>query len=233
MAAPFKSNGAARLVFDCAPSGSSPRDALTPRGVAARRLADVAAECRAEGARRAVADAFGNLAHVEVVASQQILRDGHAPGEQILHRWQSDGSREAFEECRARQRSRPRELGHRPRPCELTVHLADRRRESRVGQPAQQPRRRVLTWRRPQRFDEQHFHEAGEHEVTTWPPLARFLADEAHQDGEPFDAAHVDERGQQRHQQRRIRRVEDTPTAEPPHVGAPTARPMAGFAKHL
>ena len=54
--------------------------ASTLARVAARRLADVPAERGAEGARRTVADAFGNLADPAVVAAQQILRDGHGPG---------------------------------------------------------------------------------------------------------------------------------------------------------
>ena len=47
------------------------------------------------------------------------------------------------------------------------MHLPYRRRESRIRQSAQEPRWRVVTWRRSQRFDEQDLHEAREHEVTT------------------------------------------------------------------
>ena len=39
-------------------------------------------------------------------------------------------------------------------------------------------------------------------------------------------------RRQQRHQQRRIGRVEDEPAAEQPHVGSPAARAVADFARH-
>ena len=49
--------------------------------------------------------------------------------------------------------------------------------------------------------------------------LARFLADEPHQYRKPLDAAHVHQRRQQRHQQRRIGRVENEVAAEQTHVG--------------
>jgi hypothetical protein len=39
------------------------------------------AECGAEGARRSLADAFGDFGDPELAAAQQILRNGHAPGE--------------------------------------------------------------------------------------------------------------------------------------------------------
>ena len=88
MAAPFESSGGASLVLD-EPTSTHPRheprrpvvaahrrqsvERLLPRCgqiaahlnatcVAARRLAHVPVECSAEGARRAVTDAFGNLA---------------------------------------------------------------------------------------------------------------------------------------------------------------------------
>ena len=115
------------------------RAANTSARVATRRLADVPAERGAEGARRAVADAFGDLGKPEVVPAEQILRDRHAPGEQVFHRRQAHGAREALEERRARQRGRLRELGHRPRAREIAVHLPHRWRELRIGQPAQQP----------------------------------------------------------------------------------------------
>ena len=97
------------------------RRAGSAAGVAAWRLAHVPAERGAEGAGRAVADAFGDLGERDVVAAEQILCDGHAPGDQVLHRRQAHGAREALEERRARQRGRLRELGDRPRraswPC--------------------------------------------------------------------------------------------------------------------
>lgn len=40
----------------------------------------------AEGARRAVTDAFGDFADREVVPAEQILRDRHPQGEQVFHR---------------------------------------------------------------------------------------------------------------------------------------------------
>jgi len=51
----------------------------------------------AECARRAVADPFGGLIEPEVVASQKISRDGRSPGQQVFHRGQADGPREALE----------------------------------------------------------------------------------------------------------------------------------------
>src|SRR5262245_4708988 len=71
-------------------SRSTLRLALRPDagGVAARGLADMPAERGTERARRAVADALGDFCDSEVVLAEQILRDGHAPGEQVLHRRQ-------------------------------------------------------------------------------------------------------------------------------------------------
>lgn len=84
------------------------------------------AERGAEGARRAVADAFSDLVEPELVAAEQILRDGHAPGEQVFHRRQAHGAREALEEPRARKCGRLRQLGYRLRTRELAVHLPHR-----------------------------------------------------------------------------------------------------------
>src|SRR4029077_11004388 len=62
---------------------------------ATRRRADVAPESNAEGARRAVADAFGDGGKPELFAAEQVLGDGHAPGEQMFH------TRHARGECQA------------------------------------------------------------------------------------------------------------------------------------
>ena len=97
----------------------------------------MAAERGTEGARRAVADPFSNLGYPEVVPAKQVLRDRHAPGEKVFHRSQAHSAREAVEERRARQPSRPRKLGYGPRTRELAVHLPYRGGESRIGQPAQ------------------------------------------------------------------------------------------------
>ena len=109
------------------------------------------AERGAEGARRTIPDALGDLGDPAVVAPEQILGDGHAPGEQVFHRRQADGTREALEERRARKRRRPRELSEGLRPRELPVHLPHRWRQLRIGQSAQQPRRSVdvaeVVWR--------------------------------------------------------------------------------------
>ena len=137
-----------------------PSDAPTSAGVATRRLAHVPAECGAESTRRAVADAFGDFGDPKFLASEQILRR-----RQVARRAgfpfavPAHGARETLEERRARQRGFLRELLHRPRTRGIAMHLPARRlRKPRIGQPAQQPRRRAFTWRRPQRFDQQHLH---------------------------------------------------------------------------
>ena len=53
------------------------------------------AEGRAEGARRAVADVFGDFGQREIAPAQQTFGDRHAPGDQVLHRRQADGARRA------------------------------------------------------------------------------------------------------------------------------------------
>ena len=68
-------------------------------GIAPRRLADGAAEGGAEGAGGAVADALGDIGDAGFAAPQQVPGDRHAPGEQIFHRRQADGAREAIEEA--------------------------------------------------------------------------------------------------------------------------------------
>jgi len=64
--------------------------------VAARRLAYMPAKRCAEGARGAVADAFGDLIDSKIVAAEQVLRDGHAPGKEVFHRRQPHGARKAM-----------------------------------------------------------------------------------------------------------------------------------------
>ena len=71
--------------------------------IATRWLAHVAAECGAERTRRPVADAFRHCRKPEAFPAQQVLRDRHPPCEQVFHRWQADGTCEAFEERRTRQ----------------------------------------------------------------------------------------------------------------------------------
>ena len=71
--------------------------------IATRWLAHVAAECGAERTRRPVADAFRYFRKPEAFPAQQVLRDRHPPCEQVFHRWQADGTCEAFEERRTRQ----------------------------------------------------------------------------------------------------------------------------------
>ena len=50
---------------------------------------------------------------------------------------------------------------------ELAVHVPHRRREPRVGEAAQEARRRVLRRGRAQRLDEQHLHEARQRGIAT------------------------------------------------------------------
>jgi len=111
------------------------------------------------------------------------------------------------------------------------MHLPYRRREPCIGQPAQEPRRRVVARARSQGFDEQDLHQPSEHEVTTRSLLVRLVADEPYQHREPLDTSHVHERWQQRHQQRGIRRVEDEVATEQAHVAAATARAVPDLAR--
>ena len=187
------------------------------------------AERGAEGARRAVTDAFGDSASptscrrsrslatamrqasrysiggrptVRVKRSKNAERDSAA----VLASWATVHERASW-------------------PC-ICLSRARRASANPRSSPVARPRRAS-----PQRFDEQHLHQAREHEMAAGPPFARFLADQAHQHREPLDAAHVHERRQQRHQQRRVRRIEDEPAAEQPHVRAPTARAVADFTR--
>ena len=61
--------------------------------------------------------------------------------------------------------------------------------------------------------------------------LLRFIGDQPHQGREPLDPTHVDQRRQQRDQQRRVGRVEDEGAAEQLHVGASTARAVADLGR--
>jgi hypothetical protein len=80
-------------------SRASPLDSmLQPTRVATRGLAYVAAERGTESAGRAVADALGDLGDSEILAAEQIPRDGHPPGEQVFHRRHAHGAGEAVEE---------------------------------------------------------------------------------------------------------------------------------------
>ena len=73
------------------------------------------------------------------------------------------------------------------------MHLANGRREPRIGQPAQEPRRRIVTRRRPQRLDEKDLHQPGQHQLATRSLLVRLVADQPHQHRQSLDAAHVAE----------------------------------------
>src|SRR5690606_8316352 len=148
---------------------------------------------------------------------------------QVLHRTKAHGLTEAIEERRSRECRRLRELGHRPRAREVTVHLTYRWRDPWIAQAAQEPWWSV-TRRRPQCFDEQHLYQTREHEVATGSLLLRFVADEPDQGREPLHPTNVHHRGQQRHHQRSVGRVEDEVATQQPHVGATAPRTMTDLA---
>src|SRR6476620_3685021 len=160
-------------------------------------LTHVPAERGAERARGPIPHTPCDFGYPEVRLAKQVLRDGHPPGEQVFHWCHANGPREALEERRARKRGRPRELSHRPRARDVGVHLMNRGRQPRIGQSAQQAWRRVVARRRPECLDEQHLHESREDEIAARSPLARLLADEAHQHREPLHAPYVHDGRQQ------------------------------------
>lgn len=96
-------------------------------------------ERSAERAGGTVADAFGDLGNPDVGVTEQVLRERHAPCEEVFHRRQADSTRESLEKRRARKRDLLRELRHRPGTRGIAMHVPHRCGESRVGQPAQQP----------------------------------------------------------------------------------------------
>ena len=57
----------------------------------------------AERARRAIPDALGHLGNTALPAPQQVLRERHSPGQQIVHRRSTHGAPEPVEEGGARQ----------------------------------------------------------------------------------------------------------------------------------
>ena len=82
-------------------------------------------EGHAEGARGAVADVLRNLGDGDVLAPQEILRQRHAPAEQILHRRNAHCATEALEEGRTPERGLVRQLCNRPRPAWVLVHPSE------------------------------------------------------------------------------------------------------------
>ena len=104
------------------------------------------------------------------------------------------------------------------------MHLADRGRDARVGQPAQEPGRRLVAGGRAQRLDEQELDEPRQGEVAAGALVVRLLADEPRQQRQPLGAARVHDAGQERRQQRGVGRVEGEVAAEQAHVGRDVAR---------
>jgi NAD(P)-dependent dehydrogenase (short-subunit alcohol dehydrogenase family) len=100
----------------------------------------VSSESDAEGAGGTVADALRNLGYTALVTAQQVLRECHAPGEQIFHRRDADRAAKALEERRARERSFLRKLGDCPGVRRTVVQTADRGREPTVREPAHETR---------------------------------------------------------------------------------------------
>src|SRR5690606_10193415 len=101
------------------PSGTHPigrhlRDRRRGACEAARRLTHMAAEGGAERACRAVADASCNLVERDFAATKEVLGNGHAPGQQILHGPEPDRAGEAVEKGGAGHPPFPRQFLHRP-----------------------------------------------------------------------------------------------------------------------
>ncbi len=97
---------------------------------------------------------------------------------------------------------------HRPRRCRPVMHAAQGRRQSRIGQAAQQAGRGRCLGRGAQRLDHQHFQQVGQHDIARRPVGARFPVDQVQQGRQPSLAAHMDQRRQQGGQKRGIRRTE-------------------------
>ena len=91
----------------------------------------------------------------------------------------------------------------------------------------QQPWRRIVAGHGAQGFDQQHFHQAREHQVAAGTLRLLFIGNQAHQHGKPLRAAHVNQRREQGNQQGRIRRIEDGVAAEQTHIGRRIAIAMA------
>lgn len=71
----------------------------------------------------------------------------------------------------------------------------------------------------PQCLDQQHLDQTGEHQIAAVILRACLFADEPHERRQPLDAANVNHRRQQRHQQSGVRRVEREVAAKHPDVG--------------
>jgi len=65
------------------------------------RRSSVSRERDAERACRAITHAFGHLGYAESFPPQQVLRQGHAPAQEVFHRRNADFAPEPVEKCRA------------------------------------------------------------------------------------------------------------------------------------
>jgi len=120
-------------------------------------------ESDTERARRAVAHALGDFRYTPLPLTQEILCQRHAPGQQIVHRRDTDLTTEAHEERGTRQCRFLGEIGNRPRMRRPLVHEADGGRKTCVGKTTYQSRRRARTRGQSKRFDKQQFDQPGEH----------------------------------------------------------------------
>ena len=119
----------------------------------------------AERASGAVADAFGHLADAEVFTAEQICGGPSArragipsaarPTVRVKRSKNAERDSAAVFASLATVHERARW------PC--ICRIAGARRAS--ANPRSSPGGASSPWRRPQRFDEQHLHQAGEHEV--------------------------------------------------------------------
>jgi hypothetical protein len=137
-----------------------------------RRQSDITGECDAERACGAVADAFRNFGDATIVLPEHILRQGHAPSEQILHRSDPHRAAEPLEERRTRERGLLRQLRDRPRLRRAFVHPSYRHGEAFVCEPAHEAGRRCGACRRAERFDENSLEETGEDDLARRAPFA-------------------------------------------------------------
>ena len=94
-----------------APPRSVSSPGSSPHRIAPGRHPDMPAECDAQRAGRAVADAVRDLRRGQLALPQQAPGDLHAPAQQVFHRRDADGAGEALEERRTRQRGGLRSCG--------------------------------------------------------------------------------------------------------------------------
>ena len=179
-----------------------------------RWCADATGESDAERARRAVTHSFGDLGYANSLPAQQVLRQRHAPTQQILHRRDPDLTPEPVKERRSRKCRPLCKLHHRPVLPGAFVHFPQREGESVVAKPAQKARWRRGPRGRAQGLDQQNLKQACQYHVATGPVRPHLVVHEFDQCGQPPIAANMDELGQERYQQTGIVRAERAMTHE-------------------